>query len=471
MPFSSHPRLDALIRSVGNPKTQRRWQVGVNSALLLCAAAMWLWVTWRAIYLIVMVPVAIVPFSYARLRLHACLARRLSPTGRPLLVFGLAGMICDAIMVGQILTSRAGSPLPVLHDPAVGWVGAVWYSAFGLLFFGFLGLSLCRVLVRGVRFVIRQPVSSRLPAARPMSPARREFLARVGLAGAGAPLVFSVSSIPLTYDFQVGERDVALPGWPAALDGLRVAHLSDIHVGGAMDRAKLLRVADLTAQAKPDLVLHTGDFLTHRTGDFARPLYEALARIRAPYGQWACLGNHDFDAPDRLVRLLDEAGVVTLRNRVATVQVAGQPVELAGIDFLFRRVERAPLYRRIVSAWGARTPISGPPVPRLLLNHDPRGFAALPAGCADLVLSGHTHGGHVGIQLGKDSALSVVGLLGIPDQGLYRRGDMHMFVTRCVGFYGYPMRLGIPPEISLLTLRSAPRTEAGRSVDSPGARS
>lgn len=471
MPAFSRTRLDALIRNVTRAETQRRWQIGVNSALLSAAAAMWLWVTWRAIYLIVMVPVAIVPFSYARLRLHAGLMRRFSPTGLPLLILSLAGMVCDVLMVGQILTSRAGSPLPVLHDPAVGWVGAVWYSAFGLLFFGFLGLGVCRVFVRGVRFVIRQPVSARLPAAGPMSPARREFLARLGLAGAGAPLVFSVSSIPLTYDFQVGERDVELPGWPVALDGLRVAHLSDIHVGGAMDRAKLLRVAALTVQAKPDLVLHTGDFLTHRTGDFARPLYEALARIRAPYGQWACLGNHDFDAPERLVHLLHEAGVVTLRNRVATVPVADQPLELAGIDFLFRRVERAPLYRRIVSAWGARPSAAGSHVPRLLLNHDPRGFAALPAGCADLVLSGHTHGGHVGVQLGKDRALSVVGLLGIPDQGLYLRGDMRMFVTRCVGFYGYPMRLGIPPEISLLTLRSTPRTEAGRSVDSPGARS
>lgn len=471
MPAFSRTRLDALIRGVTRAETQRRWQIGVNSALLSAAAAMWLWVTWRAIYLIVMVPVAIVPFSYARLRLHAGLIRRFSPTGLPLLILSLAGMVCDVLMVGQILTSRAGSPLPVLHDPAVGWVGAVWYSAFGLLFFGFLGLGVCRVLVRGARFVIRQPVSARLPSAGPISPARREFLARLGLAGAGAPLVFSVSSIPLTYDFQVGERDVELPGWPAALDGLRVAHLSDIHVGGAMDRAKLLQVAALTVQAKPDLVLHTGDFLTHRTGDFARPLYEALARIRAPYGQWACLGNHDFDAPDRLVRLLHEAGVVTLRNRVATVPVADQPLELAGIDFLFRRVERAPLYQRIVSAWGARPSAAGSRVPRLLLNHDPRGFAALPAGCADLVLSGHTHGGHVGVQLGRDRALSVVGLLGIPDQGLYRRGDMRMFVTRCVGFYGYPMRLGIPPEISLLTLRSAPRMEAGRSVDSPGARS
>jgi len=114
-----------------------------------------------------------------------------------------------------------------------------------------------------------------------------------------------------------------------------------------------------------------------------------------------------------------------------------------------------------VRSWGLRGP-----VPRLLLNHDPRAFARLPRGCADLVLSGHTHGGHVGVQLGRDHALTVVGLCGIPDQGLFRRGDMRLFVTRCVGFYGYPMRLGIPPEIALLTLR-APQPTPPQSTPGP----
>ena len=84
----------------------------------------------------------------------------------------------------------------------------------------------------------------------------------------------------------------------------------------------------------------------------------------------------------------------------------------------------------------------------------PSGFAALPPTAGDLVLSGHTHGGHIGVQLGRSRALTVVGLLGLPDQGLFARGDMRLFVTRCVGFYGYPMRVGIPPEIAVLVLRT-----------------
>lgn len=285
------------------------------------------------------------------------------------------------------------------------------------------------------------------------SPARREFLQHAGLAGAAMPFFVSLSSVPLSYDLRVEPHDVELPGWPRELDGLRVAHLSDIHVGGGMTRERLQRMADLTNEARPDLVLHTGDFLTHRPGDFDAPLYEALARIRAPFGQWACPGNHDYDDIDRFARRLTDAGVVLLRDRVERVSVDGQPLEIAGTDYVFARERHVEIYAHLFSLLPRRDG-----VPRILLNHDPRNFFALPDGCADLVLSGHTHGGHVGVQLSKDHAVTVVSLVGIPDQGVFRRGDMRMYVTRCVGFYGYPMRVGIPPEIALLTLR-APRGE------------
>lgn len=111
----------------------------------------------------------------------------------------------------------------------------------------------------------------------------------------------------------------------------------------------------------------------------------------------------------------------------------------------------------MVQSFGPRGPL-----PRVLLLHDPRAFATLPPGCADLVLSGHTHGGQVGVQLGRDHALTVVGLCGVPDQGVFRREDMMLFITRCVGVYGYPMRLGIPPEIAVLTVR-APHSRAAHT--------
>jgi predicted MPP superfamily phosphohydrolase len=281
------------------------------------------------------------------------------------------------------------------------------------------------------------------------SPDRRLVLKQMGLMSVGAPFALSLSGVPLSYDFRVEERELPLPGLPRELDGMRVAHLSDIHVGGEMNRERLLRVAELTNRARPDVVVHTGDFLTHRAGDFDLPLYEALARIRAPHGQWACLGNHDYDDPARLVRRLGDAGVRTLRGEVERLTIDGQALEVAGVDFVWQQTGREDVYRRVVARWPERD------APRLLLSHDPRSFFGLPEGCADLVCSGHTHGGHIGLQLGRDRALTIVGMVGIPDQGVFARGAMRLFVTRCVGFYGYPMRLGIPPEISILVLRRA----------------
>ncbi len=418
----------------------RRWHIAVNLGLL--AMGVILGFTWspRAFLLLPMVPLAFVPFSYARLRLERFLARHFAA---PRLLLGLtaAAVALDTFMLVQMLTVRT-LPIDVLvRDPILGWVGPVWYSSFAILAVAFAIAHVLKLPLR--RWRRRREVV-------PVDVGRRQFLRQAGVLGAGAPFVASVSGANLSYDFRVDEHEVRLPNWPRGLDGLRLAHLSDIHVGGAMDRARLLHVAALTQRARPDLVVHTGDFLTHRDGDFDAPLYEALARIEAPHGQWACLGNHDFDDAPRLVRRLYAAGVRTLRDRVTTLFIDGHEIELAGLDYTFGRGQRGASMARRIASWGERRP-----VPRLLLNHDPTSFAALRDGCADLVFSGHTHGGQIGLQFAPQRALTVVGLVGLPDQGVFRRGSMQLFVTRCVGFYGYPMRLGIPPEISIVRLRRA----------------
>lgn len=397
-------------------------------------------------------PALFAPFSFARWRLERSIERHLGITNwrepRSLLLLG-AGALFDAIMVTQMLTARSTGEQWFLRNHVVSWVGPVWFSAHVLLAGGYLVAALTR---RAAALFRRVAGPNGHSSGGPASPERREFLQRAGVAGAGLPFVLSLSNVPLSYDFRVDEHEITLPNWPPELDGLRVAHLSDIHVGGAMDRSRLLRVAELTNSARPEIVLHTGDFLTHRSGDFDAHLYEALAQIRAPYGQWASLGNHDYEDPGRLVRRLADAGVSVLRNRLTTVALRGTDVEIGGLDFLFHRLNQTQRYDDIIRSWGAR---SGRP--RLLLLHDPGAFYEISDNSADLVLSGHTHGGQVGLQIDTGQAITVVALAGLPDQGVFHRGDMKLFVTRCVGFYGYPMRLGIPPEIALLVLRS-PKT-------------
>lgn len=427
----------------------------------------------RGVLLPIIVIVGYLPFLYARRRLHAVVARRLERQdgSRGLLVaWSALGVACDVLMVAQLLTARAAGRVMLLDAPGLAWVGPVWFSAHGLLFLGYAFLGSVRGLTRlGERFAAWLG-RARSAAREPVSPdpaessldvpplSRRAFLQRTSLAGAAIPFGVSISGVGTSYDFRVEERDVELPNWPRALDGFRVAHLSDIHVGGAMDRERLLRIAELTNSARPDLVAHTGDFLTHRSGNFDAPLYEALAKIEAPYGQWGCLGNHDFDDAERLVGLLGDSGVRVLRDQLALLSIGGEAVEIAGLDYLSRGVDWTSGYRRLLASLRPREG-----APRILLNHDPTAFVRLPEECADLVLSGHTHGGHVGVQLGQNHAITVVGLLGLPDQGVYQRGNMRLYVTRCVGFYGYPMRIGIPPEIALLRLRASVPTVTGPS--------
>lgn len=441
----------------------RLWLVALNLGLLAVAALLAVVVTRRALFLALLVPLAIAPFSYARLRLYDALEQALARWPRVLGAVLGTSIVLDFGLAAQLATGRASEGLPWLHGPGVSWIGPVWFSAHALLFLAYAAAAIARALHRLTRAAWARLAAPRAADdASPeldsslsglVSPERRAFLQHASLAGAAVPFFVSLSSVPLSYDLRVDERDVVVPGWPRELDGLRAAHLSDIHVGGGMTRERLRRMAELVNGARPDVVLHTGDFLTHRSGDFDTPLYEALARIRAPHGQWACLGNHDYDDPARIARRMSGAGVVLLRDQVRTIDVAGTPLEIAGTNFVFARTERQEIFARLFASLPARDG-----APRILLDHDPRDFFALPTGAADLVLSGHTHGGHVGVQLGRDHALTVVGLLGIPDQGVFARGDMRLFVTRCVGFYGYPMRVGIPPEIALLTLRSPSTT-------------
>jgi predicted MPP superfamily phosphohydrolase len=429
----------------------RGWLFVFN--VLVLATGLWLAALGmtRGLFLAALVPLAFAPFSYARWRMHRTLHRALAGVGWIEWPLALAGVACDVVLVLQLVSARAVDGLPALQGPIVGWIGPIWFSSHALALLGYLlggaARRLGRLALRAWRRIAPAATASVEPP--PGAIDRREFLRQMSVAGAVLPFAASASGVSTSYDFRVDEREIVLPHWPRELDGLRVVHLSDIHVGGGMTRERLLRVAELTNWAKPDLVAHTGDFLTHRSGEFDTPLYEALARVRAPLGQWACLGNHDYEDPDRLVRRLRDAGVTTLRNARAQIEVGGHPLELAGSEFVFPRPSRPSAYGALIETWGPRDG-----TPRLFLNHDPLTFRGLPDGAADLVLSGHTHGGHVGVQLGPRHALTVVGLVGLPDQGVFARGDMRLFVTRCVGFYGYPMRVGIPPEIAVLVLRS-----------------
>jgi predicted MPP superfamily phosphohydrolase len=179
---------------------------------------------------------------------------------------------------------------------------------------------------------------------------------------------------------------------------------------------------------------------------------ELLARALAPLRElpgrvFACLGNHDHEAPATVRLALHAAGVRLLVDEAETVMTDAGRVEVVGFDFTWR--ERSAHLRRVCAEY-PRTP----GVFRLALLHDPGAFRHLPPGEIDLVLSGHTHGGQVGfVSLGLPWTLMRL-FAKIPDHGLWARGADKLYVHRGTGHYGFPLRLGVPAEESLLTVHA-----------------
>jgi predicted MPP superfamily phosphohydrolase len=225
---------------------------------------------------------------------------------------------------------------------------------------------------------------------------------------------------------------------------LRLVQITDPHLGPFMSPRRLARICERAVAADPDLILLTGDFLTMESNAHPALLTEALAPLAAMRGRvFACRGNHDLEAPRTVASALAHAGVVLLVDEEAVVDTPSGPVQVVGLDHAFR--DRKERMARALQASPRR-----PGHLRLVLLHDPGAFRLLPEGEADLVLSGHTHGGHVGLlRLGLPfTAVSVFARM--PDHGFFARGRDRLYVHRGTGHYGFPVRVGVPPEESVL---------------------
>lgn len=236
---------------------------------------------------------------------------------------------------------------------------------------------------------------------------------------------------------------------------LRIVQITDPHIGPFMSVKRLAKICQAAVDEAPDFIFLTGDFLTMESQADPTWLASALAPLQALEGKcFACLGNHDHEAPRTVLEALKSAGVTLLIDSQITVPSKMGPVQILGFDFHFRdRAERTQEVLR-------RNPRDQSSL-RLLLLHDPGAFKHLPDGAADLVFSGHTHGGQVGlVSLGHPWTIAHA-VAKIPDHGLWAQGRNRMWVHRGTGHYGYPLRLGVPGEQSVLHLH--PVTDSASS--------
>jgi predicted MPP superfamily phosphohydrolase len=232
---------------------------------------------------------------------------------------------------------------------------------------------------------------------------------------------------------------------------LCIVQISDPHLGPFMSVARLRRIAERAVAAKPDLVVLTGDFLTMESQTNPDDLRVALEPLSAMPGRvFACHGNHDHEAPELVARALRTNGIALLVDASSEIETEAGPVQIVGMDYAWR--DRQGHLQRVCAAHPRR-----PGATRIVLLHDPSAFKHLPEGEGDLVLCGHTHGGQVGlVSLGLSWTFLRIFGDAIPDHGFWARGRDRMYIHRGTGHYGFPLRLGVPAEESVLRVHRAP---------------
>jgi hypothetical protein len=323
----------------------------------------------------------------------------------------------------------AAAQIVLFYPPAVWSLGSI-FCALLLLLVQLVG-GLLRVL-RRIKLAFSRPMG-----LTPVDPGRRRFL-RAGAAGLAATpfLMCGYGAAHAGRQYEIEE--IRLPfGRP-----LRVVQLTDIHAGIFMTREDMRRYVDKVIDLSPDLFFLTGDYVSNSVVFLAGCL-EEMGRVRARWGTFATLGNHE-----HWVANLGELRAIFTRHRIPLLQnehrviATGQgPVAVAGIDDL--RSGRPDL--------GAALSGLDPAIPTILLSHRPEIFPRAAAAGVDLTLAGHYHGGQVKLAL-PGMELSPAHLRTPYPEGLFRKGASHLYVSRGIGTTFTPVRLNAPPEITLIHL-------------------
>ncbi|MGC1486020.1 MAG: metallophosphoesterase [Candidatus Acidiferrum sp.] len=314
------------------------------------------------------------------------------------------------------------------------------------------------------------------------NPSRRYlFKTATVLAGAGPFLTAVYGFAAERLDYQVRRIEIPIPNLPAGLEGMKIAQLSDIHLSSYMPRLQVRRAVNMANDLGADLALVTGDFITGASDPIADCIDEVRG-LRASLGVWGCNGNHEIyaHAEDKAQALFAQAGMRLLRHENAQIDFKGASFNLIGVDY---QRERTPRGRRM-QMLPHLEPLVRRDMPNILMSHNPNSFNRAAEMGIELTLAGHTHGGQIQVEI-LDHRLSaarfitdyVAGLFQRPmfapapnDRALpssafgKNRGSLFpnqspalasIYVNRGLGTVGAPVRIGVPPEITLLTLRRA----------------
>ena len=273
---------------------------------------------------------------------------------------------------------------------------------------------------------------------------RRKFLRLGGLSAASVigtlPIVASTAT---ARDYQIKKIPLSFENLPAALEGFTVAQVSDIHSGIYMTESNMREIFEIVNPLNAQAIMVTGDFVDSSDSQI-EPLYKAIEMLKAEYGIFGCLGNHDhFANAQKVSAAVEQRGITMLNNSHVSIDIDGEKLGVIGIDDAGRG-------QSDFSDWSKALEGMNPDSFKIALTHRPDEWDRTRLHAIDLTLAGHTHGGQVGFRIGPLN-LNPVYLVHKYPMGLFSQDNSHLYVNVGVGMVGVPIRL-VKPEITLFTL-------------------
>jgi uncharacterized protein len=389
-------------------------------------------------------------------QVSAFFVRRIGkPFGRIAAVTAVVG-IYVGLMVANLTSGRA-TPSPTrmtLHDALISAPFLWWIFSSTVASMVVLVVWVVRLIASAAAQISRLLTARKKQESLP-SPARRQFLEGVSTAAIAAPFVAGAYGLFWgRLNLQVMRQPVHIAKLPRAFHGFRIAQLSDIHIGPFMSEDQIRKYVHMTNELKADLVALTGDFVTWDP-ETAPTVVNALSGLRAPFGVWGSLGNHDAwaGAEELLTGLFAHTGVKILRQERTAIASGNAFFNLIGVDFTNSRIMSVGGHLSSQKLEGVEN-LMVPDTANILLSHNPDSFPRAAELGIDLSLAGHTHGGQLALEF-ISPEIAPSRLITPYVAGWFQRPGGQLYVNRGIGTIAAPMRVGAPPEITVYELLRA----------------
>ena len=316
---------------------------------------------------------------------------------------------------------------------------------------------------RIIRFLFTKMKSTGEPKGKLIS--RSEFLSKIAMGVAAIPMISLIHGVFINaYNYQFHRVKLKFPNLPDAFDGFTIIQLSDIHSGSFNETKPIIEVIRKINKLNADLILFTGDLVNNITDEML-PFMDIFNKLQAKHGVMSVTGNHDYgdyvewptpeakkDNFNRFIETHQKLGWNLLINENRLIEKNGQKIAIIGIEN-WGKALRFPRYGKMGLAIKGTEDIPF----KILLSHDPSHWDAQVRPLykdIDLTLSGHTHGFQFGIE-SKYVKFSPSQWVYKQWAGLYQAGKQYLYVNRGFGFLGYPGRVGILPEVTIIELKKA----------------